>query len=140
MENIGKYFLRGNILRLFCVFNQLIFVLLLIKFKWQINNQFLLLVKTKQPNTTRKRREKKDLRTPDSRMPKEMLRGSVNNLQSHWENRKGKFHRRCNNLSRDELYKRRRGFGGGQAAGQQNSMTDAGAAIDDSIDFEKYSI
>ena len=33
MENIGKYFLRGNILRLFCVFNQLIFVLLLIKFK-----------------------------------------------------------------------------------------------------------
>jgi hypothetical protein len=45
---------------------------------------------------------------------------------------------------RDELYKRRRGFGaaGNQAAtgSQTDEMTDGGAAVDDNIDFEKYSI
>jgi hypothetical protein len=40
--------------------------------------------------------------------------------------------------SRDELYKRRRGFG---ATGQplQDEM-DVGGAVDDNIDFEKYTI
>lgn len=60
-------------------------------------------------------------------------------------NKKGKYHCLTQHYPcRDELYKRRRGFGAGgnQNAdqSQQDEMTDVGGALDDNIDFEKYSI
>ena len=71
-------------------------------------------------------------------MPKE----KESSLLSVLENKKGKYHSFNSKLSRDELYKRRRGFGAtGQALDQplQDEM-DVGGAVDDNIDFEKYTI